>query len=449
MKLKNVLIALLVLPLSLLKAQDYKQRAQKLDSILTAYTSKNMFTGSVLVAKDGNVLLKKGYGMANLSFFMPNIPATKFKLASVSKQFTAMSIMLLAEQKKLNLNDTLKKFIPDYPNGDKITVYQLVTHTSGIKNFTGLPVYDSIMTMPHTIEKCISYFKDQPLDFEPGTKFNYSNSGYVLLTYIVEKVSGKTMQNFLQENIFGPLGMKNSGMFEGNAIVHNLAVGYTENDEGTENAPYIDMSIPFGAGALYSTVEDLYIWDQSLYSNKLINKESTQKLFTPNLEGYAFGFMVDTFQKHLWVFHTGGIEGFSTAINRFPDDKLTIIILKNNDNQNLLNANRLARSVMFDVPFELPVERKAISVDYKIMQKLTGVYELAPGFSITVFIDKGKLYAQATQQPAIRLFAEEEYKYFCKSVNAQMNFGHDKKGNITTLTLVQNGRETTGKRQEK
>ena len=232
-------------------------------TIASAQTKKNMFCGSVLVAKDGKILLSKGYGFANYSDNIPNTSTTKFKLASVSKQFTAMAIMILEEKGKLSTNDKLTKYIPDYPNGDKITIHNLLTHTSGIPDFTSMPLFDSIMTMPFTLDREIALFKNKPLDFEPGSKHQYSNSGYLLLSYIIEKVSGKSYGDFVKENIFVPLGMKNSGLYTNKEVLKKVANGYTDNAGKIENAQYVDMSIPSGAGALYSTVEDMFLWDQS------------------------------------------------------------------------------------------------------------------------------------------------------------------------------------------
>ena len=202
MKNLFILTCLLFIAVSEIKAQSDESKAKKIDSLFTVYSEKNMFSGSLLIAKKGKVLLSKGYGKANYSFDIPNTAQTKFKLASVSKQFTATAIIKLAEQGKLSTEDKLTKYINDYPNGDKITIHHLLSHTSGVVNFTSLPVYDSIMTKPHTMEQLIGYFKNKPLDFEPGTKFSYSNSGYVLLCNIMEKDSGRTLAGYIADNFF-------------------------------------------------------------------------------------------------------------------------------------------------------------------------------------------------------------------------------------------------------
>ncbi len=444
--MKKYLFILLSLCVIFTNAQNEVAKASRVDSLLQVYSKKNMFSGSILIAKKGKVLLSKGYGMANYSYDIPNSPTTKFKLASVSKQFTAMAIMILQEKGKLSTDDKLNKYISDYPNGDKITIHNLLTHTSGIHNVTDMPVFDSVITIPHTLEQTIAITKNMPLDFEPGTKFSYSNSGYVILSYIIEKASGKNYGEYIKEVIFTPLGMKNSGLYNNKDVLKNMAVGYTENGEGLEQAPYIDMSIPAGAGALYSTVEDMFLWDQSFYTEKLVKKSTFEKILTPYKDNYGYGWMVDKYKDHKIIMHTGGIQGFATVINRFPDDELCIIILKNVDNQQVFNANRIAKAIMFDQKYELPVERKIANIDKKIYQKLVGEYELEPGFVMTITTDGTKLFSQATGQRACEIYPESDYNYFVKVVDAQLQFNKDDKGNVTSLTLLQGGAKMPAKK---
>lgn len=443
---KIILIMSFTIICFIVKAQTDQQRVNKIDSIFDVYTKKNMFSGSVSIARKGTILLSKGYGMANYGFDIPNTGQTKFKLASVSKQFTAMAIMILQEQGKLSTDDKLTKFIPDYPNGDKITIHHLLTHTSGIYNFTNAEHYDSIMVLPHTLDKIISYFKNTKLDFEPGEKFSYSNSGYILLSYIIEKASGKTYGEFVTSQIFEPLGMKNSGVCEGNKLIKNFALGYTNGEKGLENAGYIDMSIPSGAGALYSTVEDLQIWDRAFYSEQLVKKATLDKMTTPFKDKYGYGLKIDEFAGRPMIGHSGGIQGFNTVVYRFPQDELSIVVLKNVDNYNIFQANKVCRAIMFDEKYELPVDRVASKIDKIIGQKLCGDYEFEPGFVLTVNLEGERMFAQATGQPKLEIFCENGYTYFCKDVNAQFEFLKDKKGNINMLTLFQNGRKMPAKK---
>ena len=446
MYMKKYLFILLLLCVFLTNAQSDAEKATRIDSLMLVYSKKNMFCGSVLIAKKGRVLLSKGYGMANYSYDIPNSPTTKFKLASVSKQFTSMAIMILQERGKLSTDDKLIKYIADYPNGDKITIHNLLTHTSGIPEMTRLPVFDSVMTIPHTLEQTIALTKYKALEFEPGSKFSYSNSGYLLLTYIIEKASGKNYGDFIKENIFDPLGMKNSGLYNNKDVLKNVAVGYTEGEKNLEQAVYIDMSIPAGAGALYSTVEDMFLWDQALYTEKLVKKATLEKMFTPFKDTYAYGWMVDKYKDHKWISHSGGIQGFATIISRFPDDELCIIILKNIDNQQVFPANRVTRAIMFNQKYELPVERKTATIDKKVYQKLVGDYELQADFVLSITTDGEHLFSQATGQGKIEVYPESDYNYFLKVVDAQLQFTKDDKGNITSVTLLQGGAKMPGKK---
>lgn len=445
MKKTVLLLSFFALALTV-KAQTDQQKVQKIDSLLQAFAKKDMFTGAVSISKNGTTLLSKGYGMANYSYDMPNTAQTKFKLASVSKQFTAMAIMILQEQGKLSVDDKLTKYIADYPNGDKISIHHLLTHTSGIYNFTNDTNYEAIMMQPHTLTKLIGYFKDKKLDFEPGEKFSYSNSGYILLSYIIEKASGKTYAEFITTQIFEPLGMKNSGVFDGNKLVKNLAIGYTEGDNGLENTAYIDMSVPSGAGAVYSTVEDLQLWDRAFYTEKLVKKATLDKIVTPYKDKYAYGWFVDQYIGHPLIYHKGGIQGFSTIISRFPKDEVCIVVLKNIDNQMAFQPNKICRAIMFGDTYELPVERIALKIDKAVAQKLCGDYELEPGFVMTISLEGDKMFVLPTGQRKSEIFCEGAYSYFSKVVNAQFEFAKDKKGNITSLTLIQNGQQMPGKK---
>ena len=258
--LRRFAIAFLLVGICL--AQD---NISRMDQIVQAYTDSKQFMGSVLVARDGTALLSKGYGSADLEWSVPNSPTTKFRLGSVTKQFTAACVLLLEERGKLKVDDPVKRYMPDAPAAwDKITIFNLLTHTSGIPGFTEFADYASTQAIATTPDKLVARFRDRPLEFQPGENWKYSNSGYVLLGYLIEKISQESYSQFVQENIFNPLGMKDSGYDSNSAIVPHRASGYTASDKGLGNAGYIDMSIPFSAGSLYSTTEDLLRWEQGL-----------------------------------------------------------------------------------------------------------------------------------------------------------------------------------------
>jgi len=424
----------------LLAAAGLAQDVPRMEQVVQSYVSEKKFMGAVLVARGDEVLLSKGYGSANLEWNIPNSPATKFRLGSVTKQFTAASILLLEERGKLKTDDPVKKLMPDAPAAwDKITIFHLLTHTSGIPNFTGFPDYKSQEPFATTPEKLVARFRDKPLDFQPGEKWSYSNSGFVLLGYLIEKASGESYEKFVQENIFGPLGMQDSGYDSNSAIIPRRAAGYVPGKDGPENAGFIHMSIPFSAGALYSTTGDLLRWEQGLFGGKLLSAASLAKMTTPFKEDYACGVGVRTVKGHKVIDHGGGIEGFNTFLAYYPEDKLTVVALANQNGDAPQGiATRLA-AIAHGEKMELPSERKEITVAPKVLEQYVGIYELAPKIDMTITLEGGQLMTQVSGQGKLPLFAESETKFFPRVVDAEIEFGKDDKGAF--LVLHQGGRD--------
>jgi CubicO group peptidase (beta-lactamase class C family) len=333
-KLLNLLVITLITASAVL-AQD---KAPKIDELLKTYYDYGQFNGSVLVAENGKVIYKKGLGMANMEWTIANQPDTKFRIGSVTKQFTAALILQLVEEGKIKLDGKITDYLPDYrkDTGEKVTIHQLLNHTSGIPSYTGLPnFFAEISRNPYGVKDFVKKFASGNLEFEPGSKFSYNNSGYFLLGAIIEQITGKTYAQVLQERIFDPLGMKDSGFDTHSPLISKRAWGYQKTLEGYTNAPYLDMSLPYAAGSLYSTVEDLYRWDQALYENKIISADSKKLMFTPGLSNYGYGFGIrdqtigKTEQKTKVIAHGGGINGFNSLFTRLVDQKHLIVILDN------------------------------------------------------------------------------------------------------------------------
>jgi CubicO group peptidase (beta-lactamase class C family) len=353
-------------------AQD---KAKQIDELMRRYIDNGKFNGTVLVADNGKVIFKKGYGLANMEWNIPNTTDTRFRLASLTKQFTAMGIMQLVEQGKLRLDGKITDYLADYPKaaGDKITIHHLLTHTSGIPNYTDFPDYRTFERNRLKPADLIKKFSELPLTFEPGSAFAYSNSGYVLLGAIIEKVTGKTYERVLQENIFTPLQMNNTGYDAFYKVLPKRAAGYEKWGPEYENASYIDMSIPYAAGALYSTVEDLALWDQALYTDKLLTASSKAILFTPYKNGYAYGWGVgkrqvgqlkDSVQS---MGHLGGLNGFNTLLLRIPENKQLVVLLHNTGGTDLWAMQNDILKILYNQSFELP----KISVAYVLEKTLT------------------------------------------------------------------------------
>jgi len=336
----------------------------------------------------------------------------------------------------------VKKYMADAPAAwDKVTIYNLLTHTSGIPSFTGFPDYESTEAFATTPEKLVARFRDKPLEFQPGEKFAYDNSGYVLLGYLIEKISGETYAQFVQENIFTPLQMKDSGYDSNSAIIMHRASGYSNGKEGIENAGYIHMSIPFAAGSLYSTVEDLARWEQGLFGGKLLSPASLQKMTTPFKENYAFGVAVSTTNGHKLIEHGGGIEGFNTHLAYYPDDKLIVVVLGNLSGDAPGGIAHKLAAVAHGEAVVLASERKEVTVAPAILANYVGTYELSPAFALVMTLEAGQLMTQATGQHKLPLYPESETKFFLKVVDAQVDFVKNDKGEVTGLVLHQGGRD--------
>src|SRR5262245_55318569 len=343
-------------------AQEAAPITSKLDEYLSA-AAKLGFTGSAMVAKDGKVVFSKGYGMANAEWDIPNTPRTKFRLGSITKQFTAAAILLLQERGKLSVQDPVCKFIDNCPESWKeITIRHLLTHTGGVPNFTSFPDYRKTMMIPVTTESLVSRFKDRPLDFKPGERMSYSNSGYVALGHIIEKAAGEPYESFLQKNIFDPLKMSDSGYDRHDTVLKNRATGYSSRSGKQVNSEYLDMTIPHAAGALYSTVEDLFAWNEALFANKLLSVKSREAMMTVDKNNYAYGLMVNQQHNRKLISHPGDITGFSAFLARFPEEKVTIVVLRNNDYgaSNPYSISQGLTAIVFGEKYELPRDRVAI-----------------------------------------------------------------------------------------
>lgn len=342
-------------------AQMTADKAAKIDQLMTDYFKQGTFNGSVLVAERGRVIFKKGYGFANVEWEIPNAADTKFRLGSITKQFTATLILQLVEQGKIKLDARMTDYLTDYrkDTGDRVTIHHLLTHTSGIPSYTGLPgFFKDVSRNPYTPSDFVKKYCSNDLTFEPGSKFAYNNSGYFLLGAIIEKVTGKTYEQALKENILDPLGMKDTGYDHHETILKKRAEGYEKSPRGIINAPYLDMSLPYAAGSLYSTVEDLFLWDQALYTEKVLSAQSKELMFKPNLNNYAYGWGISTQtagSKSLNIIgHGGGINGFNTLITRLIDDRHLIVLLNNTGGTKLGEMSREITNILYDQPFNLP-----------------------------------------------------------------------------------------------
>ncbi|MDY6925103.1 MAG: serine hydrolase [Pseudomonadota bacterium] len=418
------------------------QDPARMDQVARAALEADEFSGSVLVARDGEILFDRGYGLANREWNIPNDGDTKFRLGSVTKQFTAVAVMILRERGLIDLDAPVKTYLPDAPAAwDAVTTRHLLSHTSGIPNFTDFDDYEGSRTLPATIDSLIARFRDHPLAFQPGEDWDYSNSGYILLTAIVEKASGQSYADFVAEALLQPLGMSDSGYDSHAAILPRRASGYSPTAKGFVNADYIDMSIPQGAGALYSTTRDLLKWEQGLFGGRLLRPESLALLTTPVRDHYAFGLMVREADGDTTISHSGGIEGFNTHLAYDPARRISVVVL---GNLNGPGADQVAGSLMTLARGEtvtLASERQAIAIAPEALAAYEGVYELSPTFALTMSVVDGRLMTQATGQQALELHAEGPDAFFLREVDAQVTFTRDASGAVDGAVLHQGGRD--------
>jgi len=502
---------------------------------------------TALVAIDGNIIYHKAFGMANLELDVKMQPDMIFEIGSITKQFTAVAILMLLEQGKLDLDDDITKFIEDYPtHGHHISIHHLLTHTSGIRSYTSMESWAPVWRKDFEPKELIDFFKNEPMDFAPGEKWLYNNSAYFILGYIIELASGQTYEQFIEDNIFEALGMRSSLYGSNSKIIKKRAYGYQKNEEYI-NAEYLSLSQPYAAGSLMSTVEDLFIWNRAIRSNKLVKQESIDLAFT-NYElnngektNYGYGWGINEINGSPTIEHAGGIFGYVTNSIYMPNEDVFVAIYSNCDcngpgvvstkmaaiaigkpypeeddrisidsdhlnklvgvydfsdgstriitvTDNQLNSQRTGSSKIklfptkentfsFENSFstiqfqenddeiqavftnrinktkgektDKPIPaHNAIQLDKGLLERYIGVYEIKPGFDITITLEDEKLMSQATGQQKVQIFPESETKFFLKIVDAQIEFIKNENGNFESFILYQGGREIPGKKKK-
>jgi CubicO group peptidase (beta-lactamase class C family) len=416
-------------------AQDI---AAKVDEYMNAGLKLGRFSSAVLIARDDKVLVSNGYGVANYEEDSPILPFTKFRIASVTKQFTAMAILILQERGKLKVEDPVCKYVEDCPAAwEPITIHNLLTHTSGIPDYAGLPDFDKLRKLPASASSIIARFKDKPLNFKPGQEFRYSNSNYALLGHVIERLSGKSYQAFLQETIFDPLKMTNSGYDEARKILKRRALGYLRQGDKLTNVECVDMSVPYAAGGLYSTVEDLYLWTQALSTGKLVSEKTLAAMATPFRNNYAYGLTVkEEFGRKL-ISHGGVIEGFTSFVGRYSNEKVTIIVL-NNTIGTSMPAENIARdlaAIVLGEKYEVLGEHKEIKLDPKIYDAYVGEYEVQPGRVYIITKKDDRLFYKFFDKPPFEMRPEAENRFFIKEIELGFTFVKNENGKVTHLIL--------------
>ena len=415
------------------------------------------FSGYIAVTRDGKPIYARAYGKANRESGAVADADTRFRIGSITKQFTATCVMQLAEKGKLEVDDPLRKYLPDYPkSGDKVTLHHLLTHTSGIPSFTDDEALMKVRGTRHTQAEVLATFKDKPLEFEPGERFAYSNSGYFLLGLVIEKVSGQSYEAYLQEHVLGPAGMKRSSTIDAEDAP-NTAVGYdNDDDDKIERAHGVDMSLPFSAGALRSTASDLFAWDRALAGNLLLTDAAKQRMYSPEKDNYAYGWVVWTEDGRKIAGHDGGIDGFASSYRRIPEERLVLVALANHGFELGKIMKPLTTMLLTGKKAEPPAERAEVPMDGRVVARAAGEYALSVASkkmiegkvpattldsikTIAIKADKGKLFLKPAKQERVRLYLGEAALLFAKKAGVEITLDGDQKGMATGFALKQGG----------
>lgn len=362
---------LFLLVLSPLHAQDIPTR---IDEAVTALHGARLFNGAVLVAKGDEIVLRKGYGTAVMEWNIPVTADTRFRIGSVTKQFTAAIVLKLVEQGKIDLQEKLRTYIPDYPSSqaDKVTIHQLLNHTSGIPSYTGLPGFMATTTrLPHPPDSMYARIAHLPFDFEPGSKWQYNNSGYYILGDVIEHVTGMTYDKALRHFLLDPLGLNATGYEHNDDVIPQFANGYVRVPGGMRRAAWLDSSVPYAGGSMYSTVDDLWRWTRALHAGQVFDEaDSYVKMTTPYMEHYGYGLIIRTQKagdKDVRVIeHGGGIFGFRAALWYLPEEGYTIVALDNTEGRSNVAADAAFR-ILHGMNAELPKPSIADEV-YRVVE---------------------------------------------------------------------------------
>ena len=434
---------ILLVAICIMIAGFTQNAGSRIDTLISAYSKLNKFNGTVLVAKNGGILLNKGYGYRNAAGKVLNNDQSIFQLGSITKQFTAAVILKLQQEKKLTVSDKISKYFPAFPKGDSITIHHLLTHTSGIYNYTNDGNFmANEITKPHNREQMMALFKDKSLDFSPGTAWNYSNSGYSLLGYIIEAVTKISYEEAVRQYIFTPLGMTHSGFDFTHLKSPDKTTGYAILDDKFANkAPIVDSTVSFSAGAIYSTTGDLYRWHEALQQNTILSKEQQEKAFTPVKKNYGYGWSIDSIEGKRRVGHGGGIPGYITNESRVPEDDIDIVLLSNASDRSLDKITSDIYAILYNKSYELPNTRVAIQLPVEILKQYEGEYEISPELHVVMSVKDGKLSAIPTNQSEKILYAEKEDFFFQQDEDVQVVFTRNDDKAIDGFILHQGGRQ--------
>jgi len=449
MKRKLIITALL-----LAFGGSYACRAQmtgSLDSLVQARLNSVAPGCAILVAKNGNVLYHKAFGKASLELNVSMQPDMIFRLGSITKQYTAIAILQLVEQGKLSLQDSIQRFIKDFPNkGHKITIENLLTHTSGIIGYESLDLHiPYVYRVELPAKRIVDSLEHHPLVFTPGSRFSYCNSNYFLLGYIIELISGESYAAYLQEHVFGPAGLSHTYYDDEKQVIPGRVNGYARYGDHYENADYIGLSQVYAAGALLSNVADMFKWHQALYAGKLVKRETLEKALTPfkladgSLSAYGFGWFIKELAGSKTIEHSGGIDGFQSDEIYFPHEDIFVATLYNSlneggDDMSFMSLSNDIATLSIGKPLA-----KEVTVPEAILRQYVGVYAQDAGHDAIITLEKGQLQVEAPAGalPKTPLVAESQTRFLLKLFKVEFEFIRGKSGAVKQMIVHSNGQE--------
>lgn len=416
----------------------------RLDS-LVAITLVNKVPGGVVqLSKGDEVYYNKAFGVADIELNVAMQPNHVFRLGSVTKQFTAAAILKLMEEGRLSLTDDIRKYLPDFPDKNQpITIEALLTHTAGVVNYTGLPTFtDELKRKDLSPEQLINLFKNEPLEFKPGTAYKYSNSGYVLLGYIIEKITQKTYEAYIDELIFKPLKMNDSYYDSANRLIPGRVSGYTQHNGRFKNADFLSMTLPYAAGSLASTAKDLQIWNNALAQGEVLKTATLKKAFSPyqltngQLIAYGYGWEIGNVQGISTVKHVGVVNGFLSYVILLPAENITLSILLNSNSA--VDIDYFA-STIIALALNRPFEQHPVNLKPAELKSLQGVYKLPSGQEYRIRLEDKDLMYYYLGGPKSRLIPNHDGNFLQEHSLTSFNFEKDKKGKVISFTALGTG----------
>jgi CubicO group peptidase (beta-lactamase class C family) len=417
---------------------------RELDAYMQPLVDRDLVSGCVLVARRGEVLVNRAYGPADREHGVPLRPSARFRIGSLSKQFTAAAILLLEQRGKLDIEAPLARYLPDFPHADSLTLHQLLTHTSGLANFNELPDYGERYVQPLSTAEVVEWFKAQPRIGTPGEKWAYSNSNYILLAAVIEKVSGKPFATFLHDELFAPLGMNGTGVDIYEDVLGERAEGYVRDWTGVHRTPYRNMALMNGAGSIVSTVGDLLRWDRALRTEVPLGSAARQKLFTPVQAAYACGWFTEPRFGHRLIAHSGAINGFLAELQRFVDDDVTVIVLLNYESTFGKSIQLAVGAMALGEPYRPALIPDGVPVPAPVLASAAATYRVDAKTTLTLTPASdepargpARLRVELTGAAPCVAIAQTDSTWFAPDLNAMLRLARGPDGRVVRVIARQ------------